>query len=549
MQSLKNHKELVFKRIKIPAFFNFFVVFGFVVVFYLFAFRFAAPLYETNDDSLFMMLYSGYFTGKGDYHSIFNSIFTGMLLIPLYKSFPITNWYTIFLLFTQILSISAIIFLIQRHATDRKIWFLTMFIIPTILYSIFFLNFTSTSGLAASSACFIWMVTREKKFIALALLLFTLGAMIRLESAFYVFVPAIIYSISIREYRLNFYFSFIAFLAIGLVLFIFNSIAYSDAEWRQYFKINKSAARVINYPVKISSDGFSKIQNQIGWSSNDLELYYNWFWADNDLIEPSKIDLIYQKIKDEHHSSLFPMTYEFMIKLKGWIFCTFMPFLTILLFLIVYRGEKLLMFGQIVAFFFLFCLSAYLFQLRLRGVVVICLAHQFVAIYHWLMHRKQKEIDTKILIIFSLCLGISFSNFGNTMVYTFESRWLGVGQLNYLNRHNKPLYISLGVNSFRPETFSPLTNHWRLSSNQFNIIFIASACNTPIQKFAYIKNRMTGLNDLTDRLLDSSNTRLIATKPNAERIKIYLKERRNILVNYKSVENDVGLEIFMFWRE
>jgi len=112
-------------------------------------FVFFPVVYEQNDDIWLRSIASGYFTGKLDFHLVYENNIIGYLLSFLYQNFHDAEWYAIFLITTFLLSFFSNLYCILKIGINWII--LTLFNI-LLLYFLSRLQFNYSAGFLAISA-------------------------------------------------------------------------------------------------------------------------------------------------------------------------------------------------------------------------------------------------------------------------------------------------------------------------------------------------------------------------------------------------------------
>ena len=127
----------------------------------------------TYDDTESERVLSGYYTGKPSSYALFVSTPLGVFLKFLYLHIPNVRWYTYFLVFSTVLSVSVIthvmieqILFKNKRKQIMKLISILFVSIALFVYPFYYISFTITSALyaAASIVLFLSISDQKQKF-------------------------------------------------------------------------------------------------------------------------------------------------------------------------------------------------------------------------------------------------------------------------------------------------------------------------------------------------------------------------------------------------
>lgn len=284
-------------------------LFAFIVNLVLFgAFLSVASIcYESNDDLAMMMIVNGVQEGTPSEFLIFSSILLGYVLKWLYQLSNGVSWYTLYILATHIVAMTAILlsFLRQRASRESLCAFLLLFLFfetPLLLK----LQFTSTAILAGASGLFLLLYgnpphRRSSRLVcALGTGLVVLAALIRVQSllvSLILLLPAIVLKLAHGNVRRIVQSLGLAFvLAAGSVAFGSWLFARDDG-WRTFQEYNIVRGKLIDFPQLEYAENAKYFFNRLGWSRNDYNMFRMWFFADTELYSMEKLSNLLERFE------------------------------------------------------------------------------------------------------------------------------------------------------------------------------------------------------------------------------------------------------------
>ena len=249
-----------------------------IFLLFLACYKYVGFYYEINDDISMQAIASGKSFGYPDAHLTFIQYPLGVLISFLFKVFPGTDWYGLFMIGAIMLCCIIIVLRVVKLLNHKKNRLLGMILCGLILVvfgfdNMIFFQFTTVSGILASAALFLLITEQDGKFSASKVLivgLFCLSLCVR-KKVFLMFAPASLLCVLIRivreaednnlgslkskcrssitKNRAFLLICFILFVLYFLVSFI-NKQAYSNHEWQEYFLFRTYRSNIVDY------DGF-----------------------------------------------------------------------------------------------------------------------------------------------------------------------------------------------------------------------------------------------------------------------------------------------------
>ncbi len=263
------------------------------VVLYILSKKFVF-IFTANDDLFMRAIITGDITGTPDGHAIFMLYPLTKVLSLLYKSFPIGDWYGVFILGMQSTCWGLLLYrAIWLGSTKYKqlIFGLGMltFLLMVDLKNIVQLQFTTLAGMIAFTALF-WFVTKQKKeklyTYAPEIVLLSISFMIRYDVVlmylpFFALFGAIqvAYSYkkdknkdSIKKHIRTYVLLSIILVVIFGGLYGIHSIAYDSKEWKEYKEFNVTRSNIYDYYSIPPYEEYMYFYKGIGIQEEDIPI-------------------------------------------------------------------------------------------------------------------------------------------------------------------------------------------------------------------------------------------------------------------------------------
>ncbi len=263
----------------------------------------ASICYESNDDTSLMQIAAGVETVEPSDRLVFTNVLIGSVLKWLFLANPNINWYTLYLLSTHFLSMTAILFAwLRQHCSISTVCLFGLLFVVFEARLLLQFQFTSTAIVAgwsgfllliSASAATAKHVRTLSSLIGIGLIV--LSSMIR-EQAFYfstiVVLPLFIVRWIRGELRPTFAWWAGAMLIAGFTMAYNHSAYRSDEPWRDYVEYNKVRGRLQDYPVVDYTPNTWYFFRRVGWCENDYYAFRNYFADDRNLATPHALKRI-----------------------------------------------------------------------------------------------------------------------------------------------------------------------------------------------------------------------------------------------------------------
>ena len=279
-----------------------------LVLFSLFFLTFS-PLFESNDDLTMMEIASGFRYDDPSEYLVFINVILGLIFKALYTAIPSFNWYIVvfYLIHFVSLSVTLSIFLKQNRAFFGAIVYLILFAFFEISF-LANLQFTTTAMVAGCAGILSILDGGERlketdwaTLIGGGLLIIISGWMrIRIFQLLMVlFLPLIfLRAIQTRQVKTLLTVIFAGFIVLGTTLF-HNAYYDRDPGWKHYRVYNSLRTQITDYPYARYTDKTAPIYAAAGWSENDVSLYKNWIFLDQDVYALEDLQYLTQRIRPE----------------------------------------------------------------------------------------------------------------------------------------------------------------------------------------------------------------------------------------------------------
>lgn len=319
----------------------------FLMIYFLFGIRF-----EENDDIVMALISSGQYTGNPDCHLVFINFIYGFFLNVFYKVIPQLEWYSIFFIFINIISVSLIAQMIIKSDKNRILKIVLLgFLLTIFIYFSILIQFTKVAALASIAGISLIYYSKRKYF---GVLMFVLGFLIRFEAAsmilFIAFPLFWIKSTGIKEIIADKNFKILFFLIIisACCKLADYSFYYYNPDWKTYLKFNSLRGKINDNPNQFNAN-FILPQNI---SFEDYSLLSNFF------PNPSAVNYdVLNSVCTNYKSISFKEKFNNIANLSGYKFL--FAILSILTVSVVYYNKKYY-FKPVLMLFIFFGLLIYL---------------------------------------------------------------------------------------------------------------------------------------------------------------------------------------------
>lgn len=268
--------------------------------------------YEQVDDFIIYNLYSG-LDGTYNFHGVYIHPILCILIGLFFRIAPQINWHTIFLLLMQFICFTTIGYIIlQKHKTPLSILIYTIF--ASIFYTtlLLLIQYTSVAALLILTAFFITIYNIEnksKKWTILAILLYAIGIMTRMQSLL-IIVPFMgIYLLyylikyKLQSQTISLIKQYAIYIIITIIVYVSNMIIYSVKPYKQYMEYNDLRAQLHDLSYTNYKNN-KEIFDKIGWSENDHYLFYTFNTGDENVYNKQSLQEIidYKKQQGNYYN-------------------------------------------------------------------------------------------------------------------------------------------------------------------------------------------------------------------------------------------------------
>lgn len=268
------------------------ITFSLIALLIISLYSFYTPIWETNDDVGMSMVIHGY--GISNHKSpnlIFSNILWGkiLLLIPNINNILGYSIATIFIIF---ISSSFIYYNLIRLNVGWLVSSLLVLLI--IIKPILIPQFTLNAGLLTIAA--ILSLINYKEFnknidLITAFILAYLAFLIRNQE----FLITLIIGLPFINFKRllnnhNFKIAIIYFIIGILIAQIYDWNSYRNSEWINFFEYKNALSQYIDYGLAEKIKSTPELMIKFDYSINDLDLISNWFWVDQEIIQPNKLN-------------------------------------------------------------------------------------------------------------------------------------------------------------------------------------------------------------------------------------------------------------------
>lgn len=502
--------------------------FGFITYFsvMLYVVFFGTRFFGTNDDMLMMLFVSGIYTGEPSEFITFQNIIVGLMLKQFYLFNPSINWYVGFLSFVQIISFTALYFLLRPLSSKRTNFFL--FILPLLYFIVevnLYLQFTKVAFIASTIGVLYglrYIKNPKIKDLFLSTCFITLGLLIREHSAYgsvLLALPLIL--IFAYKYKTNilnkhFFISILLLLIITFSLKTYNESYYKNASegWKNYRELIVKRG-TIYFNRSISKECFERVSSSsFGLTHNDMLAFYKWTNDHNHIYTPKMLEHISENCGKEFFSQnkkLFKLDHlkNFFTKLSSFSSSYLLIFCLALLFVYDKRHIKFLVLYFTYFILLLFFINTMVFDNRV--VSSLTLELYLLLLFTALIHKKPSFVWPKEAMVFSMStffLLIVYSNIyektvhkkvpfpikeelfflkGNYVIISKSGNFFSQLPLdaNFQNMFKDTTFYYVGWNLGSPDSIKVLnghTNFYELLLCKQNVILYTDAHRLPVIK-------------------------------------------------------------------
>lgn len=278
--------------------------------------------FETNDDALFMLFASGFYTGSPFEYLIATPLITGCTLKFLYEYFEGINWYGWYLLICHFVAYIAFFYAATKIYKSYSVFL----VITTVLiffesYFFAYIQFTSTAFMCGISGCFLVLSSYLNKqnfpSIVLGSFLIFMGILVRPVIFGYmlsIFLPAAVYVFYKTRNQKIILTSVIIIVGFFALESFDSNFQGSFVKWKQYKNyFNHEFHGLADAPSIHFQRPIEEILSKINWTINDYDMLRVGFFEDTAIYSEKNIKYLFQ----ESQISYSPFVFEQFSNLKN----------------------------------------------------------------------------------------------------------------------------------------------------------------------------------------------------------------------------------------
>lgn len=263
------------------------------------------PIFETNDAVMSTISAGIGFVDRPDEHLQFIHFFFGKILNALYTWTQSVQWYGVGMVAGQVVAMTVIFRLLLGKGGFRVGTAVgCAFLLATCLRPVVLMQFTTTSALLTSAGALLLLIGAEKgrvlqlKFMAPSLVLISLGAMTRFNSAKLIIAMAaiVIGARFLCQWKWKKLIPAVVAIAIALGTVIgiekTNFAYYDNTGWEEYYRLDKNRFALVVKMFDVAEPRTRAAFESIGWSPADLQMFLRWYVLDPQTFTGEKFDKV-----------------------------------------------------------------------------------------------------------------------------------------------------------------------------------------------------------------------------------------------------------------
>lgn len=268
--------------------------------------------FETNDDYWMMAIASGEYTGSPSEFLLYPHTLIGKFLRLAFKFLPGVNWHAALLCLLHISFAVVMVRVLFRMGSGVVPWGLLCstaisFQIPAYLR----LQFTTSAFVSASAGILLFLdaprvrhLFARRAQLTAAALLFIIGFLVRKQAAglsLVLAMPAVVVAASrkgtvvLRRETIV-----VALVSLICVLLLDGWDRWylgRFPEWRAFYAFNRNRGRIHVAPGYAYDARTAPIYNAVGWSSNDVRAFQQWFFPDPNVHGPKDVAYVVHHLR------------------------------------------------------------------------------------------------------------------------------------------------------------------------------------------------------------------------------------------------------------
>lgn len=415
----------------------------------LFAFS-GCMKYEVSDDFIMEMIVSGAYTGSPSPFIMFMHPIIGIVLSILYTFIATINWYFIFQITVIFTSLCILSYTFLKYRKDNLSILLFMIFLLFLSNDLYLLvQFTKTATLSLCAGCILMLSnildrnTMNKKEIALGILLFCVGYMIRNKCIYIVLffsvLPILFHGIQKRFKYIDFVklakkagkVMFPCFFVLVGLSFFSKEFVQRYPAYKEYKEYSAYRSDIVDYSYYSYEENRTEFEKN-GISENDFYTLVHWNFGDieyYDLDKLKTVSTILSSYRDRQYTSIKGTIVNLINRqYKYYVSAWALMFISLIGIFAIRNG----IFQVLSVNFFAFCLlfiNMYLGRLNYRVEYSIFLAAAAFLLYSFQISESRfekfsnKALYAVLIVLFVCRIPVHIPSYGKSSYDSMFISW------------------------------------------------------------------------------------------------------------------------------
>lgn len=415
----------------------------------LFAFS-GCMKYEVSDDFIMEMIVSGAYTGSPSPFIMFMHPIIGIVLSILYTFIATINWYFIFQITVIFTSLCILSYTFLKYRKDNLSILLFMIFLLFLSNDLYLLvQFTKTATLSLCAGCILMLSnildrnTMNKKEIALGILLFCVGYMIRNKCIYIVLffsvLPILFHGIQKRFKYIDFVklakkagkVMFPCFFVLVGLSFFSKEFVQRYPAYKEYKEYSAYRSDIVDYSYYSYEENRTEFEKN-GISENDFYTLVHWNFGDieyYDLDKLKTVSTILSTYRDRQYTSIKGTIVNLINRqYKYYVSAWALMFISLIGIFAIRNG----IFRVLSVNFFAFCLlfiNMYLGRLNYRVEYSIFLAAAAFLLYSFQISESRfekfsnKALYAVLIVLFVCRIPVHIPSYGKSSYDSMFISW------------------------------------------------------------------------------------------------------------------------------
>ena len=415
----------------------------------LFAFS-GCMKYEVSDDFIMEMIVSGAYTGSPSPFIMFMHPIIGIVLSILYTFIATINWYFIFQITVIFTSLCILSYTFLKYRKDNLSILLFMIFLLFLSNDLYLLvQFTKTATLSLCAGCILMLSnildrnTMNKKEIALGILLFCVGYMIRNKCIYIVLffsvLPILFHGIQKRFKYIDFVklakkagkVMFPCFFVLVGLSFFSKEFVQRYPAYKEYKEYSAYRSDIVDYSYYSYEENRTEFEKN-GISENDFYTLVHWNFGDieyYDLDKLKTVSTILSTYRDRQYTSIKGTIVNLINRqYKYYVSAWALMFISLIGIFAIRNG----IFQVLSVTFFAFCLlfiNMYLGRLNYRVEYSIFLAAAAFLLYSFQISESRfekfsnKALYAVLIVLFVCRIPVHIPSYGKSSYDSMFISW------------------------------------------------------------------------------------------------------------------------------